>query len=108
MSYFDLQYLLALANFAACSGIGWCCVCRFALMTSSSTRWDVRLNFAALFSAATASGFAPVLFHEWPGRTQVGMAVGILLVLVSGAREWRTGLPEYARTAPAHLGPPET
>lgn len=108
MNYFDMQYLLALANFAVCSGIAWCCVCRFAVMTSKSTRWDVRVNFAVLFVAASASGLAPVFFHEFPGGTQLFLAFGILAVLVSGAREWRTGLPEYARTAPAQLGPPET
>ncbi|KQV85421.1 hypothetical protein [Rhizobacter sp. Root1221] len=106
MNYLEQQYLLSLANFAACSGLGWCCVCRFAVMSSATTRWDVRLNFALLFAAATASGFAPLLFREWPGYTQVGLAVGTLAVLVSGAREWRVGLPEYARTDAAPLGPP--
>lgn len=103
MNFFETRLLLALANFLLCTGIGWCCICRFHHMSADTTRRSVRIAFSLLFAGASASGFSPVLFAHFPGPGHVALAIGILAVLIAGASEWRHGLPEYARTAPAPL-----
>lgn len=103
MIEFEVRHLLALLNLLLCTGIGICCVCRLARMHHKTTRQDVRAYFSVLLTGATASGFSPLLFAEWPGWGHLSLALGILLVLFAGRREWRVGLPEYARSAPAPL-----
>lgn len=103
MTHFTTLHALAFANFLICTGIGWCCVCRLHRMTAPTTRRVVRAVFALLFGGATASGFSPVLFGEWPGAAHVLLAGAILAVLIAGAKDWRNGLPDYAKSAPVPL-----
>lgn len=102
----EMKCLLALANFAMCSAIGWACVCRISIMDAASTRRIFRVMYTFLFGAATASGFSPWLFGEWPGVGHVLLTAAFVFVLASGAGAWRKGLPDYARTAPAPLDGP--
>lgn len=94
MNWYDVAHLLALANFGLCSAIGYVCACRFSVM-SRDTRLIFRTNYALLFTAATASGFQPLLFREFPGMADlIGNAV-LLFFLASGMRTWRGGAPDY-------------
>lgn len=103
IDHYEARHLLAILNFMLCSLIGWSCICRWVQMTAKATRRDVRGAFAVLFAGATASGFSPIFWHEWPGWGDVSLALGVVLVLIVGAREWRTGQPEYAKSGPAPL-----
>lgn len=98
---YSVVYILALANWGLCSLIGWACICRWARMSARTTRKDVRAYYMVLFGGALASGWAPVFWQEYPGPGAVGLAFGTLLVLVGGSRDWKNGLPAYARSAPA-------
>ena len=99
----EILMLMALTNFAVCSAVGWACVCRFSVMSESSTKVDFRLGYTLLFSAATASGLGPWLWGEWPGPGQIAMSLAALFVIGRGLRNWRAGPPDYARSGPVPL-----
>lgn len=95
MSWHDTTYLTALVNFVLCSAIGYVCACRFSVM-SRDTRLVFRAIYALLFTAATASGFQPLLFGEWPGVADLLFATSVLIFVASGMRTWRSGAPAYS------------
>lgn len=97
----ETRAALALVNFALCSGIGWSCLCRMAGMSRETTCCHYRALYVLMLVAASASGFAPVLFREWPGPGQVVLALACLSYLAASSRRWRGGPPDYARTAGA-------
>lgn len=94
MNWYDVAHLLALANFALCTAIGYVCACRFSVM-SRDTRLVFRAMYALLFTAATGSGFQPLLFREWPGVADLMFASAVLVFIASGMRTWRGGAPDY-------------
>jgi len=91
------KFLLMAGNFCICSFIGWACVCRISKMSKRTTLARFRLVYAALFVAATASGFSLMLFHEWPGPGQIAMGASMAYMIWMSARLWTNGPPEYAR-----------
>jgi hypothetical protein len=93
----EARTVLAVANFVVCSGIGWSCLCRIAGMSRETTCCHYRALYVGMVVCASASGFAPVLFREWPGPGQLLLALACLSYLLAGARRWRNGPPEYAR-----------
>jgi hypothetical protein len=93
----EARVALAGLNFVLCTGIGWSCLCRIAGMSRDTTCCHYRALYVLLAVAATASGFAPVLFREWPGPGQVLFSLAFLSYLAAGASRWRSGPPEYAR-----------
>ena len=103
MYFFEIPHVLALINLVLCAGIAWCCVCRIQRMSARSTRKLVRAAVAVLMGGAAASGFSPILFSEWPGPGHLVLSGGMLFLLVVSAREWRDGLPSYARSDMAPL-----
>ena len=94
---FETRVVLALVNLAICTGIGWSCLCRFAAMSRDTTCCHYRALYVFVFVAASASGFAPWLFREWPGPGQIVLAFASLAYLAASARRWRGGPPDYAR-----------
>lgn len=108
MNYLEMQSLLALANLVICGCIAWACVCRLHRMSAASTRKDVRAAVAFVMTAAVVSGLSPLLWREWPGFAQVLLTLAFFVLLVVGAREWRDGLPKYARSDHAPLDPHTT
>ena len=94
---FTTVILLAWLNFIMCAGIGWSCLCRVALMSSSTTRPRFRAIYALLTTAAFCSGLSPILWNEWPGPGQLMMGLAAGFVLGWGANNWRNGPPDYAR-----------
>lgn len=94
MNWSDVAHLVALCNYALCSAIGYVCACRFSVM-SRDTKPLFRAIYALLFTAATGSGFQPVLFGEWPGFADLIFAAAVLLFIGSGMRTWRSGAPAY-------------
>lgn len=92
----ESQMLLALANLAVCTGVGWACVTRFTAMRASTTAPIWRFRYAALLTAATASGWSPILFGEWPGLIQVVISLVFLSIIGFGGA-WADGVPSYAR-----------
>lgn len=98
MTHWDTTLLLALANLVLCSAVGWTCLCRLSQMSATTTRRAYRGKYAVLVAAATASGFAPALFGEWPGAADLVMSAAVLLHLVAGRSAWLGGVPDYALT----------
>lgn len=94
-----LLFVLAALNFALCVAIGWSCVCRFAIMSRSTTTVVWRLRYVTVIVAATTSGISP-LWGEWPGAGQLAMACACLYVLGLTARGWKGGPPRYAQHLP--------
>jgi hypothetical protein len=92
-------YTLAAINFVACCGIGWSCVCRFAVMSKRTTPWTWRLRYITVLVASSASGFSWV-WGEWPGPGQILMAMACLYVLGLTAKGWRVSPPLYAQSHP--------
>lgn len=84
-------------NLALCTGIGWACLCRIASMSRETTCCHYRALYVLLAVAATASGFAPLLFREWPGPGQCLVSIAFLSYLAAGSSRWKGGPPEYAR-----------
>jgi hypothetical protein len=97
MSEYEFSHVMATLNFIACTLIGWSCVCRMAVMSAETTKVLYRRKYELLFTAATASGFSPILFDEWAGFGQLGMSIAVLVMCWESAREWKDGLPEAAR-----------
>lgn len=94
----EARVALAFVNFALCTAIGWSCLCRIASMSRETTCCHYRAVYVLLVVAASASGFAPVLFREWPGPGQIVLALACLSYLAASSRRWRGGPPDYART----------
>lgn len=93
--------MLAGLNFGVCSLICWSCVCRIGLMSESTTRLRFRASYVCLLVAASSSGLSPVLWGEWPGPGQLGMALAALYSIGAGYGGWVRGVPSYARSRPA-------
>lgn len=96
VDYWQSRQLLALFNWAICCAIGWACICRISVTSIETTRGLTRWSYAALFAAATASGYGPFADH-WPGWADVAMSTAVLLLMLDGAKHWRLGLPNDAR-----------
>ena len=96
----EARMAFAVANLVICTGIGWSCLCRVARMSRETTRCVYRMVYVLLIVAASASGWSPFLFREWPGPGQILLALACLIYLAAGAHRWRSGPPEYARHTP--------
>jgi hypothetical protein len=94
---YETLVALAIVNFGLCSAIGWGCICRISAMSRETTKARWKGGYTLLLVAASASGLSPLLFREWPGPGQIGMALAALYVLGWGAQNWRGGPPPYAR-----------
>lgn len=94
MNWWDALKLYALGNLLLCSGIGWVCLCRLRQMSTRTRPRFIGL-YALILTAATASGFQPVLFGEWPGIADLVMSATLLLFLGSGLRAWHRQAPDY-------------
>lgn len=103
MNSHDAVHLMAFLNFAICTGIGWSCVCRLAMMSAETTKAIYRRKYEILFTAATASGFSPLLFGEWPGFAQLGMSLAALMMCIDSAKSWKHGVPHQAMKPPREL-----
>jgi len=99
------RYAFALLNLLLCSLIGYTCGCRMSRMSAATTSKRFRFQYVLLFVAATASGFAPVLWREWPGPSHIGVSIAVLVFLGFGYRNWRDGPPDYARRGPGWFEP---
>lgn len=95
MSY-DVRMILALANLAACGALFFVCVSRMTLMDAQTTKLSWRLNYTGLMCSSVASGFSPILFHEWPGVSSLFLTVSVLAVLLT-SKTWANGVPWYAQ-----------
>jgi hypothetical protein len=95
------EYMLVVAglNWVLCTALGWACLCRLNAM-GRRTRPLYRVAYTALLAASTASGFAPVLWREWPGLSQVAVAAAALLVLLTSSPRWSLGAPDYTHREP--------
>lgn len=91
----DVLHVVALLNFALCSAAGAICLCRLVKMGPNTSAGFIG-RYALLFTAATSSGFQPLLFGEWPGAADVLMSATLVLFLSSSRRAWRSGTPAYA------------
>lgn len=96
LEYWQAQQLVALLNWVICCAIGWSCVCRISVTSKETTRSLTRIAYAALFTAATYSGWPP-LRATWPGWPDVVMSTAVLLLLLDGAGRWRSGVPNDVR-----------
>lgn len=105
MSWPDYKNLMALANLLLCTSIGWICICRITKMTASTTRKATRLSYAGIFGAAFISGWSPWLLGDWAGWADISLASALLAHLLSSIHAWRNGLPDFAKSRPASLGP---
>lgn len=97
----ELLLLFLFANFAICSAIGWACLCRINLMHGRETRLIFRLKYSVLLTAAGVAGFVPMLFPEAAPLALAALSGAVLFQLAGGARAWRGGVPEYAKSDPA-------
>jgi hypothetical protein len=95
----SLALALALLNLVICTGIGYTCACRLNLMEGARTRASFRAKYSSLLVGATASGFSPLFFGEWPGFGQVMLSAAFLFMMAAGSRAWRDGPPEYAQAS---------
>lgn len=93
-------YALALANLIGCGVSAWACLCRLTVMSAETVRTGVRLQYVVIFTGALSSGFAPLLWHEWPGWSQTLLGVVTGLALVVEMRKWRYGPPDDVRRGP--------
>lgn len=91
---------LILINMVLCCGIGWTCICRFSLMSASTTKRHFRAAYSLTFTVATASGWSWLLFGEPAGVAQTLMSAAMLFGLGVGVQNWRDGPPAYARVQP--------
>lgn len=96
MNYETQMMLLALANLAVCTAIGWACVKRMTVMRKQTTAFSWRLRYALLFTVASLSGWSPILFGDWPGISQVLVNFAFLSVIGTG-KAWADGVPSYAK-----------
>jgi hypothetical protein len=100
MNWSDKIYLVALGNLILCTGIGWSCVCRLGQLGVRSRSRFVAM-YAVMLMAATACGFQPLLFGEWPGLSDLIINGAMLYMLMSGRRAWQFGPPQYTLRADA-------
>jgi hypothetical protein len=98
MSWHEYKNLMALANLLLCSGIGWVCICRAAMMSSPTTRKATRVAYSLVCAAAGLSGWSPWFFGDWPGWASLAMSGAVLAYMFSGMPAWRDGLPDFARS----------
>jgi len=94
-----------MVNFLICSAIAWSCLCRINLMHGKQTRMVFRLKYSILLTAASVAAFLPALF---PTLAPVALAVfgaAVLFQLAGGARAWRGGVPQYAKSDPQPFDP---
>jgi len=76
ITWSDMQHLLALLNFGACTSIGWFCVCR--LNTDKARIYRMaRLRYTLMMAAATSSGLQPLLWGEWPSVADTALALAV-------------------------------
>jgi hypothetical protein len=101
----DVQTQLGILNFLLCTGIGWVCLCRFAVMSAKTTRAMYRLRYVLILVAFCASGFSGLLFGERAGVSQVLVSAAVLVYMASGVSNWRNGPPGYARHHPPEMNP---
>lgn len=99
IDYWQARQLFALANWLICCAIGWACICRISVTSKETTRHLTRWSYAALFVAATASGYSPFR-SSWPGWPELLMNAAVLLLLLDGVSHWRKGLPNDVRREP--------
>jgi hypothetical protein len=95
-----------IANFLACTFVGWACICRFARMSARTVRLEYRLRYVLLMVAASASGWS-FLWGEPAGPGALSMVVATIVGLLVSAPRWRQAPPEEVRPpeAPAGLPP---
>lgn len=89
----------ALINLALCLGIMWSCICR---LNSDLCRHHIgpRARYTLLLAGASANGWQPLLFNEYPGIGTVLLSLSVATSLAISARWWPA--PE---NTPPHFHP---
>ncbi len=84
-------YLTAI-NLALCSGWGWGAFMRLRA-SHDGVLCRVRLIYAGMLVAATASGFQLQLFGEYAGYADITVSTTMVGFILLGSRRWRHGVP---------------
>lgn len=88
---------LIIINLLVCTFAAYVCICRMRHMSASSTKLELRAQYAVWFVILTVSGWGFMLFDEPVNTVQLTMSIAILGHLLLGAPIWRGGLPHYWR-----------
>lgn len=91
-----METVLILVNFAACSLIGWICICRLNLLGRQSD-WRVRAQFTAYFVGAQANGFGFLFWEDHPTVGSTLLSIAVLAGLMMSRHRWSRGAPPDTR-----------
>lgn len=88
--------MMVLLNFFICSMGGFITMCRMTKMSSSTTLLMVRWQHVLLFCVFCYSGWS-FLFDTPATTPQIAVGVAMVLWLLLGSTQWRSGPPMHAR-----------